>query len=319
MAGDRFSRNIRACDIAQYRAFCAAQPGMPVFFQDWYLDAVCENGFWDAVLLKGDSGEVEAVWPYFVKRKWGFRYITMPHFVKYMGPWAVAADGGTDWICALEEGLPKVDAFKQNFHYTIGGLGDLGKKGYTQQLQHTFLLDITDLDTVFRGINRNMRRNILKAQRVVKVRADNDPERFFPVSTWAFQRKGLATPYSRGLFMSHEAALAEKGQRQIFFATDTQGRIHSAAYLIWDRHAAYYHLSGDDPVLRRSGSGFLLIWEAVRYAREVLGLSVFDFEGSMLPEVAAIRRQFGATQTRYPFAWRYRHPLLSAAFRIGNR
>ena len=306
-------------DKLSYREFCAAHPEMPVFFQDWYLDAVCENGFWDAVLLRGQAGEVRAVWPFFMKKKWGFRYITMPLFVKYMGPWAAATSGAIEWPSALEEGLPMVDAFKQNFHYAVSDTGDLGKKGYAQRLQHTFLLNIGDLDAVFRGVNRNMRRNILKAQRAVEVLTDNDPERFYPVSTWGFRRKGLATPYSGSLFMAHDAALAKRGQRQIFFAVDAQGRTHSAAYLIWDQHSAYYHLSGDDTLLRRSGSGFLLIWEAIRYAREVLGLSVFDFEGSMLPEVAAVRRQFGAIQTNYRFVWRYRHPLLKAALRIGNR
>lgn len=319
MAGDYVLSNTEGGGKALYREFCAAHPEIPVFIQGWYLDAVCEHGFWDAVLLRGQSGEVKAVWPYFLKKKWGFRYITMPLFAKYMGPWAATAEVITEWSSALETGLPRVDAFRQNFHYAIGDIGDLNKKGYEQQLQHTFLLDITDLDRVFKGINRNMRRNILKAQREVKVLTDNDPGRFFPISTWGFKRKGLATPYSGSLFMSHDASLSERGQRQIFFAVDAQGRTHSAAYLIWDRHSAYYHLSGDDPVLRRSGSGFLLLWEAVRYAREVLGLSLFDFEGSMLPEVAAIRRQFGATATHYRFVWRYRHPLLKAAFKIGNR
>lgn len=85
MAGDHFPRNTRACDIAQYRAFCAAHPEIPVFFQDWYLDAVCENGYWDAVLLKGQSGEVEAVWPFFVKKKMGVPLYHDAAFCKIYG------------------------------------------------------------------------------------------------------------------------------------------------------------------------------------------------------------------------------------------
>jgi hypothetical protein len=121
----------------------------------------------------------------------------------------------------------------------------------------------------------------------------------------SFDRQGLPMPYSGAQFARHDAALAANGARQLFFAVDAQERIHSAAYLIWDKQAAYYHLSGDDPALRESGAGILLIWEAIRYASEVLGLACFDFEGSMLPAVERIRVQFGAVQTPYFFVWKY--------------
>jgi hypothetical protein len=43
----------------------------------------------------------------------------------------------------------------------------------------------------------------------------------------------------------------------------------------------------------------LLQWEAIMYAKNALNLSVFDFEGSMLPEVEQGRRDFGAKQQPY--------------------
>jgi len=297
---------------AKYEAFCAANPSIPVFFQDWYLDAVCTDGVWDALLWESTAGEVQAVWPYFLKHKWGFRYITMPHFVKYMGPWSKHNDAVVfeDIFDDMAGSLPRVDAFRQNFHYAFPDTGIFSKTAFGFRHSHTYLLDIRDLDAVFRGVNRNMRRNILKAQQTVRILADNDPERFFPFSEAPFKRKGISTPYPKAFFFSHDAALGQHNQRQIFFAVDAHGRTHAAAYLIWDHHSAYYHLSGDNPDLRRSGAGILLIWEAIRFAREALGLSVFDFEGSMLPSVEAIRRQFGAVQTGYPFVWQYRNPLL---------
>ena len=305
----------------KYRTFCAAQPEIPLFFQDWYLDAVCADGTWDAAILENPHGEVQSVWPFFLKRKWGFQYITMPHFVKYMGPWPTKTfspeySGSIHEIARL---LPRVDALRQNFHYSFLGSASLSESAYHARQHHTYLLDIGDLDAVFSGINRNMRRNILKAQREVRVFPDNDPERFFPISEAPFKRKGMPTPYPKSLFFSHDAALGQHAQRQIFFAVDTQGRTHAAAYLIWDKRSAYYHLSGDDPGLRQSGAGILLIWEAIRFAKEELGLGVFDFEGSMLPAVEAIRRQFGARQTTYPYVWQYPNPLLRWLFRTENR
>lgn len=312
---------ISAHQRAKYRAFCAAQPEIPLFFQDWYLDAVCADGTWNAAILENPQGEALAVWPFFLKRKWGLRYVTMPHFVKYMGPWTPEARSAefSGQIPEIARLLPRVDAFRQNFHYSFSGSASLAKSAYHARQHHTYLLDISNLDAVFSGINRNMRRNILKAQREVRVLPDNDPGRFFPFSEAPFKRKGIPTPYPKSLFFDHDTALGDHAQRQIFFAVDTRGQTHGAAYLIWDKHTAYYHLSGDDPGLRHSGAGILLIWEALRFAREVLGLTIFDFEGSMLPAVEAIRIQFGARKTLFPYVWQYPNPLLRWLFRTENR
>lgn len=58
-------------------------------------------------------------------------------------------------------------------------------------------------------------------------------------------------------------------------------------------------MGGEDPELRNSGAGILLIWEAMKFTFEVLKLNRFDFEGSMLEPVERVRRDFGAIQTPY--------------------
>ncbi len=74
------------------------------------------------------------------------------------------------------------------------------------------------------------------------------------------------------------------------------------AYVVWDRHAAYYLLGGGDPELRTSGASSLLMWEAILRAREVT--DVFDFEGSMLKPVERFFRAFGGHQTPYLYVSR---------------
>lgn len=67
---------------------------------------------------------------------------------------------------------------------------------------------------------------------------------------------------------------------------------------------------------RNNGAGILLIWEAIRFTKENLGLDTFDFEGSMLPNVEAIRRQFGAVQVPYFTVWKYNSSLLKLLQKI---
>ena len=295
---------------ARYRDFCRTAPDMPVFAQPWYLDACSAGGTWDVVLAE-DGGRVVAALPYFYKQKGPFRYVTMPPFVKWLGPYVLPEFRGVlkkehELLDILMKQLPVFSAFKQNFHPATTNWLPFYWQKFRQTTYYTYRLNgLHQLTQIEAGLNRNIRRNIQKARQQVRVVHHLGPEEFYRVNKMSFDRQGLPMPYSWAQFARHDAALAANGARQYFFAVDAQERIHSAAYLIWDQQAAYYHLSGDDPALRESGAGILLIWEAIRYASEVLGLACFDFEGSMLPAVERIRVQFGAVQTPYFFIWKY--------------
>jgi hypothetical protein len=295
---------------ARYRDFCRTAPDVPVFAQAWYLDACATGGNWDVVLATDNDRTVAAL-PFFYKQKGPFRYVTMPPFVKMLGPYLLPEFRGVlkkehGLLEELLKQLPAFAAFKQNFYPTATNWLPFYWNKYRQTTYYTYRLNgLKALAQVEAGLNRNIRRNIQKAQQQVRVVHDLSAERFYELNKMSFDRQGLPMPYSWTQFEQHDAALATNGARQMFFAVDAQGRIHSAAYLIWDKQAAYYHLSGDDPTLRDSGAGILLIWEAIRYASEVLGLDCFDFEGSMLPAVERIRVQFGAVQTPYFFVWKY--------------
>ena len=305
----------------RYRDFCRTTPDVPVFAQAWYLDACSEGGAWDVALAE-ENGRVLAALPYFHKQKGPFRYVTMPPFVKWLGPYVLPEFRGVlkKEHLLLEElmkQLPPLAAFKQNFYPSSTNWLPFYWQKFRQTTYYTYRLHgLHNLAQVEAGINRNIRRNLQKAREQVTVVHHLGPERFYEVNKMSFDRQGLPMPYSWAQFQRHDAALAANGARQMFFAVDAQERIHSAAYLIWDQQAAYYHLSGDDPALRESGAGILLIWEAIRYASEVLGLGCFDFEGSMLPAVERIRVQFGAVQTPYFFVWKYNSRLFELLERV---
>jgi hypothetical protein len=302
---------------ASYRDFCRTAPDVPVFAQAWYLDACATGGDWDVVLVR-EAERIVAALPYFFKQRGPFRYVTMPPFVKMLGPYLLPELRGVlkkehPILQELIAQLPEFAAFKQNFYPTCTNWLPFYWNKFQQTTYYTYRINgLQDLTQVEAGINRNIRRNLQKAREQVSVVHALGPERFYELNKMSFDRQSLPMPYSWEQFRRHDEALAQQQARQFFFAVDAQGRVHSASYLIWDKQAAYYHLSGDDPALRESGAGILLIWEAIRYASEVLGLPCFDFEGSMLPAVERIRVQFGAVQTPYFFVWKYN----SRAFRL---
>ncbi len=295
---------------ASYRDFCRTAPDVPVFAQAWYLDACSTGGDWDVVLAQ-DNGRIVAALPYFYKQKGPFRYVTMPPFVKMLGPYLLPEFRGVlkKEHLLLEElikQLPAFAAFKQNFYPTVTNWLPFYWRGFRQTTLYTYRLQpLQELARIEAGLSDNIRRDIRQARPRLRVVHDLPLETFYAINRLSFTRQGLEVPYSEAQFKQLDAALAAHGARQLFFALDAQDRVHSVAYLIWDATTAYYHLAGDDPNLRRSSAGVFLAWETVRYASEVLGLNCYDFEGSMLPGVERMRVRFGAVQTPYFFVWKY--------------
>jgi hypothetical protein len=298
---------------ASYREFCRTAPDLPVFAQDWYLDACAEGGAWDVVLVR-EGDRIVAALPFFYKQRGPFRYATMPPFVKWLGPYVLPELRGhprkeNRLLQQLLEQLPPLAAFKQNFYPWAGNWLPFYWAGFKQTTYYTYRLrGLQDLRQIEAGVAADVRRNIRRARLTVRVLQQLPLATFFDVNSKSFARQGKAVPYSWEQLARHDEALARHDARRLFFAVDDEGQVHSVAYLIWDQHTAYYHLAGDDPALRGSGAGLLLVWEAIRYTSEVLGLDNFDFEGSMLPGVESVRVRFGASQTPYFFVWKYNSP-----------
>jgi lipid II:glycine glycyltransferase (peptidoglycan interpeptide bridge formation enzyme) len=72
----------------------------------------------------------------------------------------------------------------------------------------------------------------------------------------------------------------------------------STAFFLTDDHTCYYLLGGYDNENKHQGAGVSAIWYAIQYAKEKR-LSIFDFEGSMLPEVEKFFRGFGGDLVPY--------------------
>ena len=296
----------------KYRLFCQTEKELPIFVKDWYLDAICGGGNWGVVLVEKND-RIIATLPFFVKKRMGFKYIIMPPLVKTMGPYLIAEvrdlKYSHQYYQELISLLPKVDGFKQDFHSSVSNWLPFYWKGYRQTTRYTYTIELGDLDKVYAGLNRNMKRNIKKAKTLLRVETHHSLSTFYELNQMSFDRQEVSIPYSFGFLEKKDQALAKNQARQMLFAVDEQDRIHSAAYLIWDDTTAYYHLSGDNPEFRNSGSGIFLIWESIKYAQEKIGLTRFDFEGSMMKNIEPIRRQFGARQESYFRVWRY-HNLL---------
>jgi lipid II:glycine glycyltransferase (peptidoglycan interpeptide bridge formation enzyme) len=157
--------------------------------------------------------------------------------------------------------------------------------------------DLTDLDHVWSTFQENIRREIRKANKRLQVHSEYGIDKFLNINQLTFSRQGLPLPYPRAFVCQLEDACSARAARKIFFAEDASGRVHAAAYIVWDEQSAYYLMGGGDPELRTSGAMSLAMWEAIRFAHQVSRR--FDFEGSMIEPIERFFRAFGARQVPY--------------------
>jgi lipid II:glycine glycyltransferase (peptidoglycan interpeptide bridge formation enzyme) len=197
----------------------------------------------------------------------------------------------------LEAMLPAAAAFHQNFSSSIVNCLPFIWAGYRAEVRYTYQLnDLASEQALWEGLAGNIRREIRKARRQLRVREASDVDRFHRVWAKTFERQGVAPP-DRARLERIDAACAKRNARAMLFAHDEEERVHAVAYLVWDRRTAYYLMGGGDPQLRTSGAASLLLWQAISRARTAS--QTFDFEGSMLRPVERFFRAFGGRQTPY--------------------
>jgi Acetyltransferase (GNAT) domain len=260
---------------------------------------------WGEATVERD-GRVIARMPYVVRGRRRLRMLTMPPLTQTLGPWIEPSSASApralgeeiELLTALEAALPRADAFVQQFAPTMLNALPFYWAGYRLELQYTYRLsDLGSEDALWRGLRGNIRREIRKARKRVEIRDGLALDRFHHVWAKTFARQRLRPPALPVQLERLDAACAAHGARALLSAHDDADRVHAVAYVVWDANAAFYLLGGADPALRTSGAGSLVLWEAITRARAVT--DVFDFEGSMLPQVERHFRAFGARQTPY--------------------
>ncbi|MDP2061180.1 MAG: GNAT family N-acetyltransferase [Flavobacteriaceae bacterium] len=315
-------------DKSQYSEFCKSHHKLPVYFNDWYLDYACGKENWNALIYE-ENEIIYGVLPYYLS-KIAFigTKIGMPKITPYMGVYLTIPEGIKNTsrsslekkvTTALIEAMPGQNYFSVRFHKSFTNWLPFFWKGFVQQTMYTYIIsDISDLNKVFLNFKSSVRNKIRKAEQIVTVETSEDIETFYRLNKMTFDRQGMQIGYDLMNLRKMDRAFSENNARIIFFAKDKDNRFHSALYLTYDQNSANVHLVGENPELRSSGSGALLVWEAIKYTRNELGLTQFDFEGSIIEKIEENRRSYGAEQVAYHKIRKVNSFILKLAFFLND-
>lgn len=281
---------------------------IPLFSQYFWLDAVCGEEHWDVILIE-ENNKILASLPYYLNKvDDGYEirkatltqnngvYFYYPDGIKYDRKIAFEHKVLDKLIDEIEK--PYIIRFRQYFHYSFKNWLPFYWRGYTQSTRYTYLIeDTSNLETIYKSFNGNIRKHIKKAQEVVTVYEDLNYKEFYNLNCKTYKRQGFEVPYSFELFEKLYRNLEKRDCVKILYSKDKDDIIHSSALFAYDTTSVYYLMSGSDENYRSSQSLTLLIYEGIKIAHQ-LGKK-FDFEGSMKKNIENFFRQFGAVQMPY--------------------
>lgn len=309
-----------------YRQLCA-EHAIPLQSQDWWLDSLCGTDGWEVSVAFDAKGRPVGALPYFPEKRYGLRLLRQPALSTYTNLWLAYPDSDRPYreygfekqvIGELLQQLPAHAWFDLRFHPDLTNWLPFYWQGFHQTTRYTYVLEeLSDLAAVHRGLSSQARNHLRQARQDLTIEVRDDLPAFLGVVEKTFSRQKMPLPFQPALLERLDAALQQRRQRKIFFALDASGRIHAAAYVVWDDRRAHYLLSGSDPVLRSSGAVYFLIWEVIKDCAKHVPL--FDFEGSMLPQIEPVFRSFGGRLQPYFRIWRAGNRILEMLWRWKGR
>jgi len=279
--------------------------GSYCLFQDpWWLN-LATNGDWGEVKVE-NSGNIIARLPFQLKRRYGFKVLTQPHFTPYMGPWFRPTSGKEtrQWsyqyslTSELLSRLPRCDLFCQTLWPELANWLPFYWSGFGQTTGYTYwLTNIQDVQAVWKRLTTSARGEIRKAERTITIAPSNDVDRLCDIYERTFFQQGKPAPYNRKILLRIAEGAMRTGHGRITQAQDKEGNVHAAILIVFDHRMAHYLVGGSDNRFRSSGAVSLLIWDAIRFAGQ--HSLTFDFEGSMVTNIERFFRSFNPTLVPY--------------------
>ena len=292
-----------------YADFCLSASDLPIFMQNWWLDAVCENpDNWQPIYAKNNNGVIDAVLICHNRKKFFLKKTGEPPLTQFSGIWFREKKIAKRYeqyhfikknLDALIAQMPYADVYFFRLQYKLTDAQPFFWNGFETSIRYTYRLEnIKDIQALEIQMNDNTRRNIKKGAVQYTIEISEDWQTFVQLNNSVFARQSKNAPVKTDVWKKLDAVLSEKKSRIILFARNkTSGQIDAGVYIVFDFDTAYYLAGGCNAAGRNKGALYFSLWKAIQAAAQLVDF--FDFEGSMLKNIEPVFRGFGGIQTPY--------------------
>jgi hypothetical protein len=281
---------------------------VPIYSQDWWMDAVCGEENWD-VWLYGEGNDTLAAMPYYMEVREGWHYITKAPLTQNNGiifrypdqikraQKAKFEEKIINAACGFIQ-EKRVDVYEQQYMPQFRNLLPFYWNGYTAIPRYTYVIDTScGLTALWENMTSNKRKNVRKGQRNGEVCEGLDEELFYSEHKKIFEKQNLPCPFSYALWKALYQAVEIRKCGKILYSKGENNKIQSILFLVWDAENVYLLLGGSMPEYSGLETYSALIWEGIQLA--VRENKNFDFEGSVIKRISKSFCEFGGELREY--------------------
>ncbi len=151
-------------------------------------------------------------------------------------------------------------------------------------------------EELFNNLTSEKRKSIKRAEKdniVIEKCSDYKIVKALIEKTFSRKDKSVSEKYLQKILFQFS-----NEQNSFAFVAYKDGKPSATTFCIHYNGTSYYLFGGYDEANKHHGSGVSCMWQSILHAKKI-GITTFDFEGSMLQEVEKYFREFGGEMVPY--------------------
>jgi hypothetical protein len=244
--------------------------------------------------------------PYFKGSSYGLSSSIQALLTAYLGPYLIyphnIAKVNSRYSFELKvikdliSQLPKVTLTKMRLRPEMENWMPFYFADYQQSTKYTYRIHPKGEAQLLSQLKSNTRNEIQKAEAVFRIDRTINVDLLFRLNEKTFSRKGQKVPFDKSFLIKLIDVLQQHKCVDMYSAFKNE-REAASILMIHDQKSSYCISIGLDKSVGTGGAVKLLLWQAIKDASSKG--RIFDFEGSMIPEVEPVFRSFGGIMTPY--------------------
>lgn len=223
----------------EYRTFCANREDIPIFMQDWYMDAACEKeDDWRVILVK-DKNAIVAAFPFQYVKGRRYWYIENPFQAPRTGIWIDYGNrkGNAERESFLYEvikeiisKLPVYDVFRIDFYYDFKNWQCFYEHGFEQTTRYSYCIHAGEKseDELLRSFQKDKRGDIKRAQRRCDIDTDLTPDEYYEVFSEFCKKRNIRPNFGKEKFCKLMNQCIAHNKGRIYRAKNKEGKTVAA-------------------------------------------------------------------------------------------
>lgn len=260
---------------------------LPVFNEPWWLDSVAP-GSWHLVGSCDENFLSYAVMPVYAQKSWLLPIYMMPSLTPHFKIIHQNLENNVHHLDTLTRQLRR-SLVSLNISNQSWIVNRIRNAGFHQQTRYSYFTDFSKESSrnVVKQWKNNVRKKLGKAKQELVIEIEADLEELHQM----LERSGRAN-FSFDIWSRLDAALEKYQRTSKLVARDRHRMIHGFIYLVWDHKSIYSLITGRD---RKAMAGTMSVLFEQAMTMALHQNKIFDFEGSMIPNVAKQFMQFASS------------------------